>query len=150
VVEIVATLSERFPDLDVVADTVGRDAEKQRLGWPVSFTVHLAAETLDVAAAESAKRTLSQIIEETVRAHGLKLDSNSLVYYAGKRVSHTAEDRELALTASYPDHATLTIWIRRHSDEYEALQRSMALDLEERLDAAFGADRVAVFRPTVD
>jgi hypothetical protein len=142
--EINTALRAQFPELEVIDYVSGRDAFERDATTRVTVTVHLATETLDVGTAESAKRTLSQIVEETVREHDLNIDPTAPIYYAGKRMGVSAWERELVMTTDYRDHATLWVSLTRRGDAYAAVQRALALDLEGRLDAAFGADRVEV------
>ena len=139
-IDIRTALGNRFPALKLTGYVSGNDPYGQGRG--TTLTVRLDADTLDVAAAESAQRALSQIIEDTVRENGLRLDAGSLIYYAGKRVGPTLFERELTLMPRYNSHASFAVSVESRSDAYEPLQRSLAATLRQRLEAAFGADRV--------
>jgi len=144
--DIRAALSERFPDLKLTSYVARLQPYPYEDQQSTIFTVHLDAATLDVATVESARRTLSQIVEETVREHGLRIDKDSTVYYAGKRTGIAAQERELVLTMRDDSHESLGIGLTLRSDKLDALYRSVAATLEQRLDAAFG-ERVTVARP---
>jgi hypothetical protein len=144
VAEIRATLAERFPDLKLV-EFVESDSYHDDPSYDsVQLTVRIDSESLDVGVAESAKRTLSAIIEQVVREHGLEVDAHSLVYYAGKRLGPSAYHRELTLTTHLQNHATFVVNLRCDSAAYEGALRTIAADLEERLRAAFGPEHVTV------
>jgi len=134
--DIHAALRQRFPDLRTI------DAAT---GYPqfVAFTVEVRVDPLQ-RSAEEAKRALSQILEDVVSTHGLKTDWDSAVYYAGKRLGPTPEDRELIVRSSTYTHSRFSVAVVCRSDGYEALQRAVASDVDLRLRAAFGDARVDV------
>ena len=134
--DIHAALRQRFPDLRMI------DAAT---GYPqfAAFAVEVRVDPLQ-RSAEEAKRALSQVLEDVVSAHGLETDWDSAVYYAGKRLGPTSEDRELIVRSSTYTHSRFSVAVVRRSDGYEALQRAVATDLDLRLRAAFGDPRVDV------
>jgi hypothetical protein len=142
--DIRAALGERFPDLKLMGYVAGRESYDQPPARVTSFTVHLDAASLDVGAAESAQRTLSQIVEDTVREHGLRIDKESSLYHAGKRTGAAPIERELVLMTTSSTHQSLGVMVIARSDASEPLQRAVAATLEARLDSAFGAERVTV------
>jgi hypothetical protein len=142
--DIRAALGERFPDLKLTGYVAGRDFYGLLPVRFSTFTVHLDAANLDVGAAESAQRTLSQIVEDTVREHGLRIEKESTLYYAGKRTGTAPMERDLVLMPMSSSHQSLGVRVAAYSDAYEPLQRAVATTLEQRLDAAFGAERVTV------
>ena len=139
--DIRAALSERFPGAVAVVFEEAHD-------WPAPlettlFTISApSGDELAVDVAEGAKRTLSAIVEDVVRAHGLRADAGSLIYYAGRRVGVSAAERDFVLSPTVESNATLRVGITRHSASFEALQRAVAQDLEGRLNAAFGPANV--------
>jgi hypothetical protein len=141
--DIRSALGERFPDLKLLGYVAGRDLHDPP-GRVTTFTVHLDAASLDVGTAESAQRTLSQIVEDTVREHGLLIDKNSTLYYAGVRTGAAPIERELVLMTTSLNHQSFGVAVIARSDAYEPLRRAVAATLEQRLDAAFGAERVTV------
>jgi hypothetical protein len=146
-IDIRTALSNRFPELKLMAYVSGNGWADEP-GLATTLTVHLDADELDVGADESAQRALSQIIEDTVREHELRIDASSLIYYAGKRMGPAYFDRELVLTAGPNSHASLGVSVTARSYAYEPMQQSLIAILKQRLDAAFGADRVTSSAPT--
>ena len=145
--EIRAGMDERFPGVTTVEFT------DSKLWIPPSsaatmFVIRVSSGgTLSADSAELAKRTLSSIVEDVVGAHGLRTDSGSLVYYAGRRVGVSAEERDLVLIPTVESNSTLRVRVVRHSADFDVLHRAVTEDLATRLDAAFGSN---VTRETFD
>jgi len=135
-----AEMQERFPGVTAIefADDFAELPENSTL-----FTVQLPAESgLSVEVAEQAKRTLSSIIEEIVRTHGLRTDERQLVHYAGRRFGPSAYDRDLILVPVYVSNSMLRVRAARQTSNYAALHDTIKEELAARLGAAFGAAAV--------
>jgi hypothetical protein len=140
--DVRAGMSERFPSLTTLEFEDGQDP-----GYPggeaTVFTISVLPGDISAAgSAEQAKRTLSTIVEDVVRAHGLLTDETSLVYYSGRRIGVGPEHRDLVLVSAPDSNSTLRVRVVRHTAGLEALQRAVTDDLAARLDAAFGRDSV--------
>jgi hypothetical protein len=135
-----AAMQERFLGTATIEFTEGLDA---RASPATELTVRLPGEeALSVATAEQAKRTLSSIIEEVVREHGLRTDASALVYYAGRRVGTSPFERDLVLTPQWITNSSFTVRVARLTESYAPLQKALTDDLAARLVAAFGPDAV--------
>lgn len=135
--DISAAAAERFPG--IMATTFEEGHERHAWEQATTFEVTLSSDGgLSVESAESAKRTLSSIVEDIVRTHGLRTDATSLVYYAGRRVGVSAFERDFVLVPAYTDNATLQVEATSSRPRFDELQRAVADDLTQRLRAAFG------------
>jgi hypothetical protein len=135
-----AAMQERFPGTATIEFTEERDA---RSSPATELTVRLPSEeALSVATAEQAKRTLSSVIEEVVRAHGLHTDASALVYYAGRRVGISPFERDLVLAPQWITNSSFTVRVARLTESYAPQQKALTDDLAARLIAAFGSDAV--------
>jgi hypothetical protein len=135
-----AAMQKRFPGTATIEFTEGRDA---RASPATELTVRVPGEeALFVATAEQAKRTLSSVIEEVVREHGLRTDASALVYYAGRRVGASPFERDLVLTPQWITNSRFTVRVARLTESYAPLQNALTDDLAARLVAAFGSDAV--------
>jgi hypothetical protein len=141
-------LGERFPQLIVMEYRSGRDmAFAEWLHYePVNLTVELVERPLQAATVEAAKRTLSQIVEDVVSEHDLRVAEDALFYFAGRRVGPSDLERELTLSVSYRTNSTFVLSIWSRSQAYETLQSELVADLEMRLRAAFATVHVTVVR----
>lgn len=136
-----AAMQERFPGTATIEFTEGLDARASPT--TTELTVRLPGEeALSVATAEQAKRTLSFVIEEVVREHGLRTDASALVYYAGRRVGISPFERDLVLTPQWYTNSSFTVRVVRLTESYAPLQKALTDDLAARLIAAFGSDAV--------
>jgi hypothetical protein len=134
--DIRAGMQERFPGVTAVEfdEDLGSRQRSSTL-----FTIQVpSAGALSVETAEQAKRTLSSIVEEVVRAHGLRVEVEAPVYYAGGRFGPSVYERDLVLQAYSSTNATLELRVTRQTENYAALHEAINEDLAERLGAAFG------------
>lgn len=133
--DIHAGMQERFPGVTAIEFVEGLDALSRD---STVFTIQLPVTGLSVETAEQAKRTLSSIVEEVVRAHGLRTDEKALVYYAGRRFGASASDRDLILSPMGESNSVLRVGVTRRTENYAALHEAIIVDLAGRLAAAFG------------
>ena len=73
-----------------------------------------------------------------VRTHGLRVEADAPVYYAGGRFGASAYERDLILQAYSASNATLQVRVTRQTENFAALHEAIGADLAERLGAAFG------------
>jgi hypothetical protein len=133
-------MAERFPGATTLEFTDGLDDRAQSA---TEFTIRLPdGIPLSVDAAEQSKRTLSSVVEEVVRAHGLRIDENALVYYAGRRVGVSPYERDLVLTPAFVTNSLLNVRVVRLTESYAPLQRAVTEDLASRLETSFGSAAV--------
>jgi hypothetical protein len=138
--DIRAGMQARFPGVTAVEFDEEIDSEERK---STLFSIQVpSAGPLSVEMAEQAKRTLSSIVEEVVRTHGLRVEAEAPVYYAGARFGASAYQRDLVLQAYSPTNATLQATITRQTENYAALHEAINADLADRLIAAFGPTAV--------
>jgi hypothetical protein len=138
--DIRAGMQERFPGTKTVEFVDGREDRAQAA---TEFTIRLpGGNALSVETAEQSKRALSSIVEDVVRAHGLRTDENALVYYAGRRVGMSPYERDLVLWPTFVTNSTLNVRVSRLTESYAPLHQALAEDLASRLNTAFGAAAV--------
>lgn len=107
------------------------------------FTIQLSTESaLSVETVEQAKRTLSSIVEEVVRAHGLRVEKDAPLYSAGGNYGTSAYGRDLILHSSSTTNSMLQVMVSRqtviHAELYDAINQ----DLAARLGEVFGSAAV--------
>jgi hypothetical protein len=139
--DIQAGLEERYSGVMVIefADNFAALPEASAL-----FTVRLPDEgELTVEKAEQAKRTFSTIVEEIVRAHGLRADEDQLVYYTGRRFGASSYDREFILVPFSVNNTMMRVRVARQTPSYAALHETIKRELAARLAAEFGSAAVA-------
>jgi hypothetical protein len=129
-------MQERFPSVTTIE--FEDDPEAQSRNSTV-FTIQVATESaLSVETVEQAKRTLSAIVEEVVRTHGLRIGEDAPLYYAGGRYGTSVYNRDLILQPSSASNTKLQVRVTRQTDNYAELHEAINDDLAERLAAAFG------------
>ena len=133
--DIRAGMQERFPGVTAIESVEGLEALSRD---STVFTIQLPVTALSVETAEQAKRTLSSIVEEVVRVHGLRTDEKALLYYAGRRFGASASDRDLILSPMPESNSVLRVAVTRRTQNYAALHDAINEDLAARLAAAFG------------
>jgi hypothetical protein len=139
--DIRAGISDLIPGITTLEYEDDRD--DLPIGEGTTFVISVPGDgSLPVESAEHAKRTLSTIVEDVVRAHGLSTDEHSLVYYAGKRVGVSPEARDLALFPTAESNSKLRVGVVRYTVGFAALERAVTEDLAARLDRAFGRNNV--------
>jgi hypothetical protein len=129
-------MAERFPDIAVI-DLSAADL----YGYQSEFSVFVIRVESRGESGERSKETLSSIIDELARVHGLTR-GRSGSFYAGERVGSRPQ-REFAVVPLMEETSTaLIVRIERRTDRFVSLQRALIDDLALRLDAAFGAENV--------
>jgi hypothetical protein len=136
-----AEIAEQFPGI-----TATTFEDTFELSPELSTTFDIVPSGSDVEAVEGAKRTLSSIVEESVRIHGLQTDPTSLVYYTGRRVGVSAAERDFVVVPSYENNAELRIRVASNTPRFDELQRVVSDALAQRLNAAFGPANVKTFQ----
>lgn len=138
--DIRAGMQERFPGITAVEFDEDLGSQQRN---STTFTIDVrGGGALTVETAEQAKRTLSSIVEEVVRTHGLSVEADEPVYYAGARFGASAYQRDLVLQAYSSSNATLQVSVRRQTENLASLHEALSADLAQRLGAAFGPTAV--------
>jgi hypothetical protein len=138
--DIRAGMQERFPGVTAIEFVDGADSQSRN---STTFTIHVPTEgALSVETVEQAKRTLSSIVEAVVRTHGLRVEADAPVYYAGGRFGTSAYNRDLVLQPYSTTNATLQVRVARQTENYAELYEAINADLAARLGAAFGSSAV--------
>jgi hypothetical protein len=134
-------LQERFPDIKTLE--FGDGYEAARPEFATDFTIRLTGgDALSVDVVEQGKRSLSSVVEEVVRAHGLRPDEDAPLYYAGRRVGVSPYERDLVLLTREVTNTTLHVRITHLRESYATLHSEITADLAARLTAAFGSSAV--------
>ena len=108
-----------------------------------TFTIQVSTEgALSVETVEQARRALSAIVEDVVRTHGLRVEADAPLYYAGGRYGTSDYDRDLTVESYSSRNTMLMVRVMRQTDNYAELHEAINEDLTERLGAAFGAAAV--------
>jgi hypothetical protein len=139
--DIRSGLQERFPGVTAIEF---ESAPGRSLGRNITtFTIQVSTEgALSVETVEQARRTLSAIVEDVVRTHGLRVEADAPLYYAGGRYGTSDYDRDLTLESYSSRNTMLMVRVMRQTDNYAELHEAINEDLTERLGAAFGAAAV--------
>ena len=88
-----------------------------------------------------------EVIDAVVARYGFKRSTPTryhTVFYTGRLFGPRPSDHELAVSAGIADWPLVPIDVTAYSPKYSELQREIADELEQKLQAAFGKDRAWV------
>jgi hypothetical protein len=138
--DIRSGLQQRFPAVTAIEFTDDLDSSSRN---STLFTVQLPTDSaLSVETVEQAKRTLSSIVEEVVRTHGLRVEAEAPIYYAGGLYGPSAYNHDLVLQQYSTSNTVLQMQVMRQTNNYAELHEAIADDLAGRLAVAFGSAAV--------
>jgi hypothetical protein len=130
-------IEERFPAITVVGSAIGPLYAVPVEGETTIFVVRVSSE----ADAERAQGTLTSIVDDVARSHGLAVDADDASrYHFGDSVEPEYSSFLIVADVGEPGMLLVRV-ISRYADRDE-LQRGVADQLAARLVAAFGAENV--------